>query len=169
MMGATRELLASFQPVRIEGLPPFAAGAVGCIGYDMVSLREPVPLPQADRAKDSKDALPDAVLMFSTTVLAFDHVKHQIIILRNVHCETRSKKALTAAYHQAEQDIRKIEHDLQAPLPVPEQRRVPAMGRYSTSSPVTFTSISGDEPSTQSSPIWRKNRYGAGFTRRSAR
>ena len=129
MMGATRELLASFQPVRIEGLPPFAAGAVGCIGYDMVSLREPVPLPQADRAMNSKEALPDAVLMFSTTVLAFDHVKHQIIILRNVHCESRSKKALTAAYHQAEQDIRKIEHDLQAPLPILEQSRPPAKRR----------------------------------------
>ena len=129
MMGATRELLASFQPVRIEGLPPFAAGAVGCIGYDMVSLREPVPLPQAARAKDSKEALPDAVLMFSTTVLAFDHVKHQIIILRNVHCEKRSKKALTEAYHQAEQDIRKIERDLQAPLPIQEQPRPPAKRR----------------------------------------
>jgi len=129
MMGATRELLASFKPVRIEGLPPFAAGAVGCIGYDMVSLREPVPLPQAGRAKDSKEGLPDAVLMFSTTVLAFDHVKHQIIILRNVHCENRSKKALTEAYHRAEQDIRKIERDLQSPLPIPEQPRPAAKRR----------------------------------------
>jgi len=134
MMGATRELLASFQPVRIDGLPPFAAGAVGCIGYDMVSLREPVQLPQADGAKNSKEALPDAVLMFSTTVLAFDHVKHQIIILRNVHCENRSKKALTQAYHQAEEDIRKIEHDLQSPLPILEQPRPPAMGHASVPS-----------------------------------
>ena len=47
MMGATRELLASFQPVHIEGLPPFTAGAVGYVGYDLVTLREPVPLPPA--------------------------------------------------------------------------------------------------------------------------
>jgi anthranilate synthase component 1 len=134
MMGATRELLASFQPVRIEGLPPFAAGAVGCIGYDMVSLREPVELPQADRAKDASGTLPDALLMFSTTVLAFDHVKHQIIILRNVHCESRSKRALTQAYHQAEEDIRKIERDLQAPLPIREQAPPPKTNRTATPS-----------------------------------
>ena len=52
--------------------------------------------------------MPDAVLMFCTTLLVFDHVKHQIIIVRNVHCDDRSKKALTAAYRQAEQDIRRI-------------------------------------------------------------
>lgn len=143
MMGATRELLASFQPVRIEGLPPFAAGAVGCIGYDMVSLREPVRLRQANRARDSKEALPDAVLMFSTTVLAFDHVKHQIIILRNVHCEKRSKKALTEAYHQAERDIRKIEHDLQAPLPILEQARPPA--KRKTSAPSFRSNVSRED------------------------
>jgi anthranilate synthase component 1 len=126
MMGATRELLASFQPVRIEELPPFIAGAVGYVGYDLISLREPVPLPPAGRAaksaKGSLDGMPDAVLMFSTTLLVFDHVKHQIIIVRNVRCEDRSKKSLTAAYRHAEQDIRRIERDLQAPLALLEQR-----------------------------------------------
>ena len=121
MMEATRELLASFQPVRIEGLPPFAAGAVGCVSYDMVALREPVPLPPTKPSKDSTGAMPEAVLMFSTTMLAFDHVKHQIIILRNVYCEDQSKRALTAAYRQALRDIRKAEQDLQAPLPLLEQ------------------------------------------------
>ena len=121
MMEATRELLASFQPVRIEGLPPFAAGAVGCVSYDMVALREPVPLPPTKPSKDSPGAMPEAVLMFSTTMLAFDHVKHQIIILRNVYCEDQSKRALTAAYRQARRDIRKVEQDLQAPLPLLEQ------------------------------------------------
>jgi anthranilate synthase component 1 len=123
MMGATRELLASFQPVQVEGLPPFIAGAVGYVGYDLISLREPVPLPPAERAaKSSPAAMPDALLMFSTTVLVFDHVKHQIIIVRNVRCESESKKSLTAAYRQAEQDIRRIERALQAPLALLEQR-----------------------------------------------
>ena len=137
MMGATRELLASFQPVRIEGLPPFAAGAVGCVGYDMVALREPVPLPPTNLPKHSAGAMPEAVLMFSTTTLAFDHVKHQIIILHNVHCEDRSKKALTEAYHQAKQEIRKVERDLQAPLPLLEQ---PAGAKPRPASKLSFRS-----------------------------
>ena len=140
MMGAARELLASFKPVRIEGLPPFTAGAVGCVGYDMVALREPVPLPVPERSVDS---MPDAILMFCTTLLAFDHVKHQIIILRNVHCEDRSQKALTAAYHQAEKTIRGIEHRLQAPLPLLESSRAP--GKPGAPAPSFRSNVSREE------------------------
>ena len=147
MMGATRELLASFQPVRIEELPPFTAGAVGYVGYDLVSLREPVPLPPAERAaksaKGSLGAMPDAVLMFCTTLLVFDHVKHQIIIVRNVHCDDRSKKALTAAYRQAEQDIRRIERNLQAPLALVEQTR--PSGKRRASSPTFRSNVSQEK------------------------
>ena len=143
MMGATRELLASFQPVHIEGLPPFTAGAVGYVGYDLVTLREPVPLPPAERSQDSPGAMPDAVLMFCTTLLAFDHVKHQIIIVRNVHCEDRSKKALTAAYRQAEQDIRRIERNLQAPLALVEQTR--PSGKRRASSPTFRSNVSQEK------------------------
>jgi len=143
MMGAARELLASFQPVRLEELPPFTAGAVGYVGYDLVSLREPVALPPAERSKGSLGAMPDAVLMFCTTLLVFDHVKHQIIIVRNVRCDDRSKKSLAAAYHQAEQDIRRIERVLQSPLALPEQPR--AAGKRRAAAPSFRSNVSREE------------------------
>ena len=47
--------------------------------------------------------------------------------------------------------------------------RVPAIGCVSTRRPSTRTSISGDAPTIDSSPIRTKNMYGDGFTWRSAR
>ena len=47
--------------------------------------------------------------------------------------------------------------------------RVPAIGCVSTRDPSTRTSISGDDPTTDTPPIRMKYMYGDGFTCRSAR
>src|SRR3954454_4372183 len=40
--GAGAEPLAAYRPARVEGLPPFAGGAVGFFGYDLVRTVEPL-------------------------------------------------------------------------------------------------------------------------------
>ncbi|MBV8672761.1 MAG: anthranilate synthase component I, partial [Acidobacteriaceae bacterium] len=64
------------QPARIAGLPPFTAGAVGFFAYDVVRQIERLP-------EETKDDLgmPDACLMFFDEVLAFDHVKKEILLI----------------------------------------------------------------------------------------
>ncbi len=58
------------------GLPPFAGGAVGRFNYEMVREFERLPDTHPELAR------PPAVQMdFYTTVLAFDHLKHQIVIM----------------------------------------------------------------------------------------
>jgi anthranilate synthase component 1 len=57
-----------------ESLPPAFGGAVGYIGYDMVSCFENVPLPEA--AGDAE--LPDYQFMFPGTLAVFDHVRNEI-------------------------------------------------------------------------------------------
>lgn len=119
LMSVARQLLAAFRPVRRPELPPFTAGAVGYLAYDLISRLEPVPLPPESGRGKSRRKMPDAVLAFYTTLLVFDHVKQQIIIIRNVPCpEGTPAKSLAAAYSQAEREIRKIEQKLQAPLPL---------------------------------------------------
>ena len=126
----TRGLLESFRPVQTEALPPFSAGAVGYMAYDLISLREPVPLPADRGAKTHLRQMPEAVLMFYSTLLVFDHVKHQIIIIRNVHCDRPlPAKGLRAAYHEAVQEIHGIEKKLHAPLALMEQKAAAARGR----------------------------------------
>ena len=128
IMEAVQNLLASFRPVHVDELPPFSSGAVGYMAYDLVSLREPVRLKEKDRP-----SMPDAVLMFFSTVLVFDHVKHQIVIICNVRCEQpASRNLLRSLYRKAEQEIQRIENKLQSPLAIerrqkalPKRRPVP--------------------------------------------
>jgi len=49
------------------------------------------------------------------------------------------------------------------------RRRVPAIGRASTTPFSTRTSISGEEPTSCAAPASMQNMYGDGFTARSAR
>jgi len=126
----TRELLESFRPVRSEALPPFSAGAVGYMAYDLIALREPVPLPPAGGSKDALQQMPDAVLMLYSTVLVFDHVKHQIFIIHNVRCGPKgSLSQLRSSYDRAIVEIRKIEKKLNAPLALPASKRAASKGR----------------------------------------
>lgn len=113
-----RDLFSEFRHAPAEGLPPFTAGAVGYLGYDMISLTEPVPLPPRERQRPGRERMPDAVLMFTSTVLVFDHVKHQIWIVCNVLCEADSRREkLQDAYRQAQREILRIERKLAGPLP----------------------------------------------------
>jgi anthranilate synthase component 1 len=114
-----RECFANYQHAAVDGLPPFTAGAVGYVGYDMVAMREPVPLPK--REKGSARHMPDAVLMFHSTVLVFDHVKHQIWIVCNVPVPEEGPAALRRAYRNGEREVRRVEKALDSPL-APERR-----------------------------------------------
>ena len=68
--------LAGHKPARLPGLPPFTAGAVGFFSYDVVRLIERLPTLAADELH-----VPDALLMFFDQVLAFDHVKKEILLI----------------------------------------------------------------------------------------
>ncbi len=108
-----RELVGRYRPAPVEGLPPFSAGAVGYAGFDLVRLIEPrVP---AFRVEDS-DA-PDAIFLFFSTLLAFDHVKHQILAIANVRTEECGD--LEAGYRDACAQIERIEGLLGEPTPLP--------------------------------------------------
>jgi len=79
MLDTLREMMRRERPVKIPGLPPFSGGAVGYFGYDAVGWFEQLPR----RAKDDL-GLDTAVVMFFSSLLAFDHVRHQIHIIVNV-------------------------------------------------------------------------------------
>jgi len=104
LLPVLRELLAEHAPAQISGLPPFTAGAVGYVSYDVVRQFERLP----SRAKSELD-LPDCVLMFFDRVLAFDHVRHQIHIIAAADVRSESPKS---AYARARRDIDALERKL---------------------------------------------------------
>jgi len=81
-LGALKALLAEYRPVAVPGLPRFAGGAGGHVGYDMVRTFERLP----ERAPDDLE-LPDACLLFAESLLVFDNVAQNIKVVANVHLQ----------------------------------------------------------------------------------
>jgi len=121
MLDVLRGLMRAHRPVAVPGLPPFAGGAVGYFGYDAVSWFERVP----QEARDDLD-MDTAVVMFFSSLLAFDHVKHQIQIIANVFTEG-TEAGLREKYIAACAEIARLEAALGAPveLPAPARRAEP--------------------------------------------
>jgi anthranilate synthase component I len=93
---ALRRLLADFKPVTVPGLPRFQGGAVGYLAYDMVRHMERLPRTTRDDLK-----LPDAVFMFSDTLLVFDNLRHRLLVIANAHVDEHDAASLDRAYDQA--------------------------------------------------------------------
>jgi anthranilate synthase component 1 len=108
-----RTTMARFTSVKLPNLPPFTGGAVGYFGYGMVRTIEEIPNSGTDDL-----GVDDAVLMFYKTVLAFDHLRHQIHIISNVIVDD-SREPVDVQYAKAVEEIRRIEEVLRAPLEVP--------------------------------------------------
>jgi len=104
-----RQHMARFRPVRLPGLPPLVAGAIGYFSYDMVRLIERLP----QRLRDDI-GLYDAMLMFYRGLIAFDHVQHRLWMVRNVY--TEGPGSLRTKYHAAVREIRRTRELLEAPV-----------------------------------------------------
>lgn len=114
---AVRNLLAERRPVDVPGLPRFSGGAVGYFGYDTVRFIERLP-----QTAQRKLALPDMLLLFSDNLIVFDHVRHKLIVIANMHITGQGKPsihAIRAAYDDAVARIDAIVNDLRAPLTPP--------------------------------------------------
>ena len=109
-----RRRIGRYRPVRVPGLPPLVAGAIGYFAYDMVRLVERIPA----KARDDV-GLDDAVLMFYLGLVAFDHVQHRLWIVRNVF--TDGEGSLRAKYNVAVREVAATRRVLERP-PEPERR-----------------------------------------------
>ena len=105
-----RQLTQRYHSVRVPGLPPLVAGAIGYFAYDMVRLVERIP----ETGRDDM-GLDDCVMMFYLGLVVFDHVRHRVWIIRNVF--TEGKGSLRAKYDAAVREIRRTRKTLEQPLP----------------------------------------------------
>ena len=118
--GAVAEILAGFTVAEPERLPPFAGGAVGFFGYDLVRTVEPLGAPNPDPL-----GLPDLALMVCELMLAFDHLRHEVTVLGYAFCEP---DAVDAAYDRAVGVIDDARDALRGPVPDPRPRPQPPAG-----------------------------------------
>jgi anthranilate synthase component 1 len=123
-----RRLTARYRPVRVPGLPPLIAGAIGYFAYDMVRLIEKIPASGRDDLN-----LDDCVMMFYLGLVVFDHVRHRVWVIRNVFTEGDGE--LREKYDAAVREIRKLRRTLEGPLPA--QRRAPRRDKLNVRSNMT--------------------------------
>jgi len=106
-----RELMAGFHSPFVPGLPRFTGGAVGYLGYDAAAWFEPVTL---QAGADQED---EAGFMLFDTVLAFDHVRHRILVIANARITADDD--LESLYQFARAKIEFVERELERPLSKP--------------------------------------------------
>jgi anthranilate synthase component 1 len=113
---ALRSVLQEFRAVHVPGLPRFTGGVVGFLTYDMVNRFErirtrhngsyqPYPLPD----------LPDGMFMLADTVIAFDHVKHRMLVIANAHVNGDTATAYDSATARINQLIARLRQPLYPP------------------------------------------------------
>ena len=110
---AVAESLDRFCLAPVEGLPPFAGGAVGFFGYDLVRTVEPLGEPNPDPL-----GLPDMALMITDVLLAFDHLRHELTILS---CAFTDEGGIDAAYERSVATIADVRGRLRGAVPTTER------------------------------------------------
>ncbi len=112
-LGRLRELVKTYQPIPVDGVPGFHGGAVGYISYDTVRFFEKLP-----DLKPDPLYLPDLYFMITDTLVVFDHVRNKIQIISNAHVDGEAD----AAYNEAARKIMEIRQKLRGPLMVSTEK-----------------------------------------------
>jgi anthranilate synthase component 1 len=120
--------VARHRQAPLRDLPPFAGGAVGVFGYDLVRTVEPLSDPNPDPL-----GVPDLALMLTDVLVVFDHLKHTVSVLANVYADDD----VDAAYAAARDAIADVRWRLAGPVPRPSRAPDPqrAMPQFQSNMP----------------------------------
>jgi anthranilate synthase component 1 len=104
-----RTELKKYKQPKIEGLPDFTGGIVGFLGYETISLIEKI-VPRNENGFENADS----IFGIYKTILAFDHYKHQIILISNVN--VNAFPSIEEAFHSGKEELAKLRAELKKPV-----------------------------------------------------
>jgi anthranilate synthase component 1 len=116
---AVSEYLGRYALPPTDDLPPFAGGAVGFFGYDLVRTVEPLGDPNPDPI-----GLPDMALMVSDLLVVFDHMRHELTLLAYAFLDDST--GIETAYAKAATTIAEARERLRGGVPRVHPAREPA-------------------------------------------
>jgi anthranilate synthase component I len=117
--------LERFKLAPVADLPPFAGGAVGFFGYDLVRTVEPLGEPNPDPL-----GLPDMALMVTDVLLAFDHLRHELTVMSCAFADDEG--GIDGAYERAVATIADVRARLRGAVPAPESPVVTEPPRFTS-------------------------------------
>ena len=106
---AVSAYMERFRVAELSGLPPFAGGAVGIFGYDLVRTVEDL----GEANPDPLD-LPDLALLVTDALIAFDHLHNRMTILA---CAFVEDGDVDSAWEEAAGRIESLRSRLAGPVP----------------------------------------------------
>ena len=110
-----RAVMTEYRSPGVADLPRFTGGAVGYLGYDSAPWFEPTLKTAWSRGPAAEEGAADeAAFMLFDTVLAFDHVKHRILLIANAR--VGSGEPLESLYQFACAKIQFLERELERAL-----------------------------------------------------
>ena len=101
--------LNKYKVVKVEELPSFVCGAVGFFGYEMIGHIEKLPNPKKDVIGND-----EALFNFYDNLVAFDHLKNEIILIANVFVDEDSD--VYQLFHEAQYRLDLQREKLNRPL-----------------------------------------------------
>jgi anthranilate synthase component I len=135
------EYLDRYRLAPVDDLPPFAGGAVGFFGYDLVRTVEPLGEPNPDPI-----GLPDMALMVSDVLVVFDHMRHELTLLAYAFLD--SETDVDAAYARAAGTLADLRERLRGPVPRRPMQAAP---------PAPPPGAAGSSPDREAAPEFRSN------------
>jgi anthranilate synthase component 1 len=119
VLDVLQDYLPTYPASLPEGLPRFAGGAAGYMGYDLVRSFERLP----ERAPDAL-RLPEAVFLVCDRMVVYDHVKHRLLIVAHA----RSADPHDVSRREAEAALDELVARLRRPLPETPVSAAPGEG-----------------------------------------
>jgi anthranilate synthase component 1 len=113
LLGALRRVMGDLRSPAVPDLPRFTGGAVGFLGFETARWFEPALARLADDERPGPDEDVAGFMLFDT-VLAFDHVKHRILLIANARITPDDD--LEALYQFASAKIQFLERELERNL-----------------------------------------------------
>lgn len=98
-----RELTTAYSEPTLPELPRLKGGAVGFSSYDTFRQVEHLP-----NAPEDDLNLPEAIWAFYDEIFAFDHVKHQVVLIKTVFVD--QEPDLDMAFQKAQQSLDEMEN-----------------------------------------------------------
>jgi anthranilate synthase component 1 len=109
-VAALAELQQRYRAFPVAGAPPFTGGAVGYVGYDAIRWVENIP---AGNPPDG--TMPWVSLAYYDTVLAFDHLRHRVVLVANARVKDGAgRRELERAYEDAIERLERLSELLDA-------------------------------------------------------
>ena len=103
------EIIKKYKQPKLNELPDFTGGYVGFLGYENISLIE-----NSINFSNNSNLEYDSIFGLYRTVIAFDHLKHQIILITNVEVNKKADPYLD--FHNAKKKLKDIRKKLSAQI-----------------------------------------------------